>query len=1043
MKGSILGFLLLTLVSTALADPRQWDHAGIPLRHGNYIDWYPPVSAQDIAGNTLIVWSDTRAGNRDIIAQLYSPAGTPLWTAGGMNVSPGAPSYQIYPVACPVTGGWIIAWIDFRVEHDHGEYEYPFGDVWAQKLDYNGNIVWTDRPTGAPVDTAGTCVSEGSLCITHDGSGGAIIAWEDINHSRNLYAQRVLSNGTNAWATSRAVTDARTGTRTPSAAASDSDGNMLVAWQDYRDGGDSTDIYAAKITPQGTLPWGSGVNGVLVCGAPTYQGRQNLCSDGQGGCYIAWVDQRSANYHIYEQRLNASGVAQWTPNGILVCNASHNQEDVRVATSWNGSTPDGCLAVWEDPRVNGERKEIYAQKVSAQGAALWLANGLKVCGNAGADSLGPTGQTRDNVHLASDLAGGLICVWEDTRNCDNDLQLADLYAGRVLSSGSLVWNGENGVLVANGPRAQSYPAIQSGNSGALIAYDDNRDGSQSLRLQQLTLANGTRTLPDTGRVIIDGMDGDATDSKAVAMSGGRTAVVWGDGRSYANQLYYQIFSSSGQMERRANGDTLAPDNTGSSIVSQSRPQVCPDGSGGFFVTFEDLRTGSKTIRLAHVNSAGNRVSSRAAEVVWRDSQTTDQERAFCTPDGQGGCYVAWERYNLVYNIDVFVMRMDANCHPLWQLPVPLTNTYDDDIVHGLVSNPDGCCIVVWRSGPFDTYNISAAKICGDRSVVYNHAVCDTIDEQDNPAVVADGQGGAYFAWSDKRSDQVRPGLDKDIYAQRLNAQGSDLWTHNGIPVIVDTFMQDYPQLAMAVDGNLLVAWDSYSIDSSMSVYAQKITPAGTLLWPDTGAVISNARGDQYDVAILPDNGTGLFAVWTSQDEHSYWPQVYGTHLGGNGQPIGDPYWVPNRGGALSNPTSQCQWQQQIVSDGAGGFVAVWVDERASSEEPVFDLYAQRLQDAAGTDDRPSALPKTYSLSQNYPNPFNPTTIISFALPKAGLTTLRVYDILGRQVSTLVNRTMPAGNHMVAFDASRLASGIYFYRLESGSFSSTRKMILLK
>ncbi len=85
----------------------------------------------------------------------------------------------------------------------------------------------------------------------------------------------------------------------------------------------------------------------------------------------------------------------------------------------------------------------------------------------------------------------------------------------------------------------------------------------------------------------------------------------------------------------------------------------------------------------------------------------------------------------------------------------------------------------------------------------------------------------------------------------------------------------------------------------------------------------------------------------------------------------------------------------------------------------------------------------FKLTQNYPNPFNPSTKIDFAIPSAGLTQLKVYNVLGQEVATLVNENMTVGNHSVTFDASRLASGVYLYKLVSGSFVSTKKMVLLK
>ena len=88
-------------------------------------------------------------------------------------------------------------------------------------------------------------------------------------------------------------------------------------------------------------------------------------------------------------------------------------------------------------------------------------------------------------------------------------------------------------------------------------------------------------------------------------------------------------------------------------------------------------------------------------------------------------------------------------------------------------------------------------------------------------------------------------------------------------------------------------------------------------------------------------------------------------------------------------------------------------------------------------------PLKFSLEQNYPNPFNPTTKIKYSLPKAAFTTLKVYDITGREVATLLNEYKTAGTYEIQFNASNLASGVYFYRLNTGQFSAVKKLLLLK
>ncbi len=97
----------------------------------------------------------------------------------------------------------------------------------------------------------------------------------------------------------------------------------------------------------------------------------------------------------------------------------------------------------------------------------------------------------------------------------------------------------------------------------------------------------------------------------------------------------------------------------------------------------------------------------------------------------------------------------------------------------------------------------------------------------------------------------------------------------------------------------------------------------------------------------------------------------------------------------------------------------------------------------GTDNHSGNSPVSFSLDQNYPNPFNPATKIKYSIPSASQTTLKVYDVLGDEVATLVNGEKQAGSYEVEFDAASLSSGVYFYKLQSGGFVQTRKMIVLK
>jgi hypothetical protein len=109
-----------------------------------------------------------------------------------------------------------------------------------------------------------------------------------------------------------------------------------------------------------------------------------------------------------------------------------------------------------------------------------------------------------------------------------------------------------------------------------------------------------------------------------------------------------------------------------------------------------------------------------------------------------------------------------------------------------------------------------------------------------------------------------------------------------------------------------------------------------------------------------------------------------------------------------------------------------------------NMYYDGSATFVGVEPISSTIPNAFSLGQNYPNPFNPATVIKFAIPVSGFVSLKVFDILGKEVSVLVNGEMKAGEYKADFDASKLPSGVYFYKLTSNKgFSSTKKMILVK
>ena len=182
---------------------------------------------------------------------------------------------------------------------------------------------------------------------------------------------------------------------------------------------------------------------------------------------------------------------------------------------------------------------------------------------------------------------------------------------------------------------------------------------------------------------------------------------------------------------------------------------------------------------------------------------------------------------------------------------------------------------------------------------------------------------------------------------------------------------------------------------------------------------------RYDV----ENTFDFCNVEVSSDNGTSWQNVAsftGTNLTWTQQIID----ITN----YANGSSQTKVRFHLTSDANTLGTGWWVDDIS------FVNYCGTL---TGITHNGTGLPNVFALNQNYPNPFNPSTSIKYQLPKQAFVTIRVYDVLGREVTTLVNETKQAGYYEANFDASKLSSGLYFYKIEAGEFTDTKKMILVK
>ncbi len=418
------------------------------------------------------------------------------WADNGTPISIAAFDQEDPQICSDGAGGAIITWTDIR----NGVTNYF--DIYAQRIFANGSVAWT--PGGVPICTASDYQVLVQICS--DGAGGAIISWTDYRTdgyptNPDVYARKINANGVPEWTSNGVPICTESNTQGLQQMCSDGAGGAIITWIDDRTAVSSYNIYAQRVLSTGVRDWT--LNGELIC--PTLSLYPAICSDGSGGAIITWTDTSDGNYNIYAQKVNPSGLEQWTANGEVLCSDSNTQDEPQICIDGDG----GAIIVWRDTR--GSTDDIYARKINSSGDVEWTSNGVPICtaggnqddhqicsdgaggaiitwddGNIWAQKIDTDGvvkwttngkaictatDTQQYAQICSDGAGGAIITWEDHRGPN-----VDIYAQKISNRGSLQWT-INGHLICNADGLQEVPQICSdGAGGAIITWDDERHG---------------------------------------------------------------------------------------------------------------------------------------------------------------------------------------------------------------------------------------------------------------------------------------------------------------------------------------------------------------------------------------------------------------------------------------------------------------------------------------------------------------------------------------------------------------------------------------
>ncbi len=394
----------------------QWAAGGVQVSGSSvFKDGATRSITSDGNGGAIISWfSGGQAGS--IYVQHINAGGAIQWSANGVIICSATATQQApLSLTSDGNGGCIIAWNDSRNNVSYGD-----DDLYAQRVNAAGAVQWALNGIVVSNATGGQDIPQ----ITSDDSGGAVIVWEDFRSGTTIeiYAQKVNAAGVMQWTANGVVVNSVGGGGSLYPQLISNAGGAIICWTDKRNA--DFDIYAQKLNTNGVIQWT--VNGVPVCLAVGNQSSSQLASDGNGGAIITWDEPQSASIpdpNIHAQRVNASGIVQWTTNGVAICLAASGQHFPQLTSDGSG----GAVITWMDARPNNGPQDIYAQRINSSGSTLWANDGVGVCTET---------YIQRYPIIINDGSNGMIISWTDFRN-DLTAQRQDVYAQRLNADGTL------------------------------------------------------------------------------------------------------------------------------------------------------------------------------------------------------------------------------------------------------------------------------------------------------------------------------------------------------------------------------------------------------------------------------------------------------------------------------------------------------------------------------------------------------------------------------------------------------------------------------
>jgi len=462
------------------------------------------------------------------------------------------------------------------------------------------------------------------------------------------------------------------------------------------------------------------------------------------------------------------------PNtNTAVCTADQEQKRPQAVSDNNG----GVIIVWEDSRGNSDY-DIYAQGIDSAGNNRWRTNGVALC-----TVIGP----QRSPHITVVGADIYIATWIDRRNGKDN----DIYAQCLDGRGNLKWLAE-GVPICKTDGEQYDPIlVADGKGGAIIAWQDRRNGSDyDIYAQRIDAQGQVQWMANGVGISTARFDQELT--QGVADGSGGMIITWQDWRNGGNfDIFAQKIDFRGILQWHSDGIGICTESE-----DQRNPQIVADNRGGAIITWQDKRTGRDyDIYAQRVDSSGNpQWTTSGVPICTVENSQYDPRLA---ADGEGGAVVTWQDYRKgsECSFDAFAQQTD---HRGEVCEIKQLNDWN---VFAQAINSSGK--IQWAANGIA---VSTAQV-----------------DQFKPQPLADGFGNTIITWQ-----APGKGNHHNIYAQCLNSTGSPLWAAQGIPISTAPGDQLDPLPVSDGHGGAIITWYDKRNENQFDIYTQKICASGEM-----------------------------------------------------------------------------------------------------------------------------------------------------------------------------------------------------------------------